>query len=238
MDCEFPEKGGLPSNAYSKGDSQNFVFILDELRQSLGEEGLITCAIGCSEQHLKHHSFLEMSKYVDWFNLVGYDLHGSWSLVTDHQASLYPVHPNETNNSYSIINNLKNEGPSQKKLLGVPLCSKAWHGVSSDNNGFRQKAKESIKNSIEFRNLKTFIQEDNSFKVYTHKDSKRKWLYSPSFNNGTFISVEDKETMKERLKVIEEEKLMGIMFWVISQDIRDPKSNEAIIPYVHQNLNP
>lgn len=74
---EYPgadDRGGTPD------DYANFVFLIQNMKlvlTSIGRPGL-TITLPASFWYLQHFDIINLSRYVDWFNIMSYDLHGTW----------------------------------------------------------------------------------------------------------------------------------------------------------------
>jgi chitinase len=65
----------------STNDGVNFTSLLKELKDAIaadGHEYIVTFTAPTSYWYLRHFDIGNMWKYVDWINLMSYDLHGVW----------------------------------------------------------------------------------------------------------------------------------------------------------------
>ena len=83
-----------------------------------------------------------MAEFLDWFNVMSYDYHGTEESKTNHQAPLF-ANPNDGNKKYNADYTIKQYigagVPANKIVMGAPLYGKAWKGVKNSNNGLFQK---------------------------------------------------------------------------------------------------
>jgi chitinase len=107
---EYPgadDRGGQPS------DTQNYVTLLQELKAALGSKGL-TATLPTSYWYLRHFDLKSAQKSVDWcvhvslvdafwpeltrvrFNLMAYDLHGTWDASSQFVGPYIAPHTNLT----------------------------------------------------------------------------------------------------------------------------------------------
>ena len=72
--------------------------------QAFQEDGfLLTVAVGISFQTLQNgYAFENLCLEVDFFNVMMYDLHGSWDGMTGHHTSFYD-HPAMGDIAYSVV---------------------------------------------------------------------------------------------------------------------------------------
>ena len=88
IDWEYPVvRFGNPA------DKQNFVELLKDLRQRFDQEGLLlTAAVSASEVTASSaYDIPQISKYLDFINLMAYDYAGSWSPGTALNSPLSQV---------------------------------------------------------------------------------------------------------------------------------------------------
>lgn len=86
VDWEYPaQHGGVPA------DKQNFPELLKDLKAKLAPQGLLLSAAVAIGQWSAEQSYdiVEISKYLDFINLMAYDMHGSWETKTGIHAPLY-----------------------------------------------------------------------------------------------------------------------------------------------------
>jgi chitinase len=97
IDWEYPVSGGEPGNRYRPEDGENYVKLVKEVRSLLnsleketGLKYLLTIASPAGYDKIANFKLSEMEPYLDWFNLMTYDYHGSWEPgMTNHHAPLY-----------------------------------------------------------------------------------------------------------------------------------------------------
>ncbi|KAF4336894.1 bacteriodes thetaiotaomicron symbiotic chitinase, partial [Fusarium beomiforme] len=78
FDWEYP---GAEDRGGGDDDGKNYVSLLKELREAINANGrnyIITFTAPSSYWYLRHFELDNMQTYVDWINLMSYDLHGIW----------------------------------------------------------------------------------------------------------------------------------------------------------------
>nr|XP_022901760.1 acidic mammalian chitinase-like [Onthophagus taurus] len=119
LDWEYPaQNGGKPS------DKANFVFLLKEMRKEFDNHGyLLSAAVAASSSSVDlSYNVPALSKYLDFINVMAYDLHGSWESVTGQNAPLYPSSSDVTDFQKSLtvdasISGWIQKGASPSKLI-------------------------------------------------------------------------------------------------------------------------
>ncbi|TID15415.1 hypothetical protein CANINC_004380 [Pichia inconspicua] len=92
---------------------------------------LITLAIPLDTEVLKNYDFNQMDQYVNYYNLMGYDISGKWSSRSGFQSQLY-TDPNVIGYTISVDNSLKYLSgfiDKAKIVLGMPA-----YGTTFDTN--------------------------------------------------------------------------------------------------------
>src|SRR5208283_678262 len=121
-----------PSNLAQRANEATFVQELRSAFRVVDTTWLITMAIGASDWSGQWRDFATLTQYVDWFNAMEYDFHGSWSLVSGHNAPLdIGSDPNTDPDAYSIVESIQYLAgtraiPRNKLVLGLPFYGKLF----------------------------------------------------------------------------------------------------------------
>ncbi|KAI4234841.1 MAG: hypothetical protein L6R40_006630 [Gallowayella cf. fulva] len=90
LDWEYPaadDRGG------KQGDTANYVLLVKEMKAAFsrkyGKAGL-SVTLPASYWYLQHFDVKSMQPHVDWFNVMSYDIHGSWPLL--RHSGVYGTH--------------------------------------------------------------------------------------------------------------------------------------------------
>jgi chitinase len=223
VDWEYPGACG-ETCAFSPADPHNFTLLLSEFRRQLDQVGkgylLTIAAPGVRDQY----SLLELKAshpYLDYINLMAYDLHGTWEKTTNHHAALYsnPAEPADTagRSADRAVNDYLASGvPAGKLVLGVPFYGRGWRGVPAAGNGLYQKATGPAaavgdEGASGYRNLKNL-----GYPGYRDPVAQAFWIYSSS--DGIFWSYDDPASLKNKTRYIKSGGLAGAMSWELSDD--------------------
>ena len=74
------------------------------------------------------YSAASINKYVDFINLMAYDMHGSWELQVDHHAPLFkrPWDKTDLDVDFSVNYWMQKGMPASKINLGIPMYGRSW----------------------------------------------------------------------------------------------------------------
>ncbi|KAF8787216.1 Chitotriosidase-1 like protein [Argiope bruennichi] len=136
MDWEYPaNRGGAAA------DKQNFVTLLKELKEAFAPHGLIlSAAVSAGKNTIDTaYDIPGVSKYLDFINVMAYDLHGSWEKTTGHNAPLYE-RPGESegdkilNVNYAIKYWIAKGAPKNKIILGMGTYGRSFTLANPSDN--------------------------------------------------------------------------------------------------------
>ena len=223
IDWEFPVSGGLPTNKYRQEDKENFTLLLKSLRETFDTQGkidgksyILTIAGGASSMFTDNIELEEIHKYIDFANIMSYDIHGSWDKYTDFNSPLYINSESLNNIKLSIDESMKiwiNRGfPKEKIVMGISFYGKQYDNVSPWNNGLYQ-----VYNGIStigYGDIATKYLNKHGNNRYFHYGSLMPWIY----NGTSFITYEDKESIFYKTDYIKSNELGGAMIWELSGD--------------------
>jgi len=122
IDWEFPT---------NMTDTYNLTLLVHELRQAFNEQDstlLLTMAVPAGSWYGQWFDFSALKADVDWFGVMTYDFHGSWSDHAGHNSPLYAP-PNDpcgsVHDGIQYIRFTRNV-PRQKIVLGIPFYGRKF----------------------------------------------------------------------------------------------------------------
>jgi chitinase len=223
IDWEYPVGGGLSTNVSRPEDKQNFTLLLQKLREKLDARGvidgrhyLVTFAGAGSSSYINNTELSILQQYVDYGNLMTYDIHGTWDKYTDFNAPLYnnsDVSPQYKWSVDSSVNTwLKAGFPAGKLVMGVPFYGYKYNSAVNANNGLYQTY--SGGSAVTYASVAASYLNAPGYVRYYNSESMVPWL----FNGSTFISYEDEQSIGAKAQYIKNKALGGAMIWELSQD--------------------
>jgi chitinase len=226
IDWEYPVNDGIPGYTLHSEDRQNFVSLLKTTREVLDQRmgkrrGLLTAATTAYWNHLPDLAVGEIASYLDWFNVMAYDLCDMNPQYASHASSLFAWEeaPNQKPGAQALANAdaavkwyLSHGVPAQKIVLGVPFYGTVWTGVQAKDHGLFQSFTDREDDGVPFRKIH---HELASYTRVWDEKAQAPWLYGSS---GVMISYEDEQALTAKVKYVRQNHLGGIMFWEISED--------------------
>lgn len=232
LDWEYPCYS-LGNIASSPQDKYTFTLLLEELRNELNIEEeinnthyLLTIAVGADEYYIDGTEMHNVHQYLDFIQLMTYDLRGGFQVLTGHHTNLFtPTGDLFRVSCNSSVNTFVKAGvPKEKLILGAAFYSRLWKGVPNINNGLHQFSQTAGGAGPDFTDLKKDYINKNGFTRFWDDEAKAPYL----FNGSDFISYDDEESLKHKCNYIKENNLLGIMFWHYSADESGCLLNEIV----------
>ncbi len=166
IDWEYPGVLGHTGNHYGAADKANYTLLLQEFRTeldsygaSVGKHFQLTAAVPSGQDKISQIQTNQIGNYLDYADVMTYDMHGAWENKTNFQAPLYnsPNDPSPVispgNEKYNIAttitawtSGLSDYGitggfPASKLVMGFPFYYRGWTGVAAgSNHGLYQSA--------------------------------------------------------------------------------------------------
>ena len=214
IDWEYPciSTAGI---AATYDDRENFTKLIKTSREimdkELGKDKMLTIAAGAGEYFINSTNMREVEKYLDYVQLMTYDLRGGYHIITGHHTNLLDDKKDILQASAKkAAACFENAGvPRDKLILGAAYYSRMWKGVPDRENGLHQMAETTGGYGPSYGELVKDYINKNGYKRYFDEEARAPWL----FNGDTFISYDDEESCKEKAEYVVNNGLGGIMFW-------------------------
>lgn len=215
IDWEYPQDAS---------QAKDYVSLLSELRQSL--DGLaanigcppnqpfeLTIAAPCGMEQAKKLRIAEMDRYLTFWNLMAYDMAGSWDSVAGHQAPLYNRGGPCVDEAVRLY---RSAGVAPQKLvLGMPLYGRAFENTNGPGHPFQGTGPGSWEDgSWDYKALPLA----GSNEYYDQQ------LVAASCYDGAkrkFVTYDNAQSASTKAAYIKGEGLGGAMWWELSGDRND-----------------
>jgi chitinase len=156
------------------------------------------------QQNFSNIQLAAVAQQLDFYNVQGYDFHGTWESSTNHASPLFddkqdPARDENFCIDYTVGAYLEAGVPPNKLVLGIPTYARGWTGVPSANSGLYQAstgpAPFSPADYLQTPGVITYLTLTGLSGFTRYFDYKRiaVWLYDP--NLQTLWSYDDPVTV-------------------------------------------
>ena len=242
IDWEYPGQIGVACTAGQvcdrPADKRNFITLSRELRSALDAAGKqdrkhyhITIAAGGSASYSDGGWLKELSQSLDWINIMSYDYHMPWEHLSAHHSALQGdlSDPENGKGMYAAatVERYLAQGVAPDKLvLGVPFYGYGWKGCPAGAAGdgqYQQCAGAADGGndggaSYGYSHLlqQGLLDGGKGYVRHWNAAAKAPYLYNPQ--TQVWISYEDPQSVREKVRYIKARHLRGAMFWELSAD--------------------
>lgn len=218
LDFEYPGQRGSP-----KTDVPKFSDLVVKLGSKLHTLGLLfSIDIGPSTETLtQSYEFNKIVPYVDWFNLMAYDLHGAWNRNLEFNA---PIQNSPDNlDILSILGVCINQSaiPVDKLVLGIPAYGRGFQlDDKSKHNPGDPATRPSNKQPYTKTDGLAAYYEIQDLYVYNNLiveyDENQRAVYG--YTDTDWFGFDNVRTVKEKKQIISDHNLLGFALWSIDMD--------------------
>lgn len=240
LDWEYPGQPG-PGIKFRPEDKENFTAMLKTLREHLdwlsyqrgrwGSDPYTLTIASAAGRYFEHTEMGVLHEYLDWINIMTYDMAGSWAPTTGHHAALFRSaaagESGPSTDSY-VRQHLAAGIPSNKLVVGVPFYARGFSGAAATNDGLYQPYAK-YGPDYSWSVLSKDLIGKQGFTRRWDASAKAPFLWNPE--TGTFITYDDPESLLEKVRFVKENALGGIMYWEHSHD-----PDEVLLDVLYENL--
>lgn len=251
IDWEYPGKQGIGFNYIDENDPANFATLLKELKAELNRISpnkyiLIVSAMGTNPIVIENYRQVE--PYLDHILMMTYDYYGSFG-DGGHLAGLH--HGGDMDPAFNVTAAVQKSlslFPANKLNLGLPLYGRGWakiiptdpknpiYGKSVGGPGVSYSGDAGEPGLTSWRHLKPVINK-NGLKEYF--DSEANAYYVHNDITGETWSYDNEKSIALKTQYAIDQSMGGIMFWELSDDLRNDNRNSLIANAVNViNDNP
>nr|QDA39870.1 chitinase 2 [Phenacoccus solenopsis] len=168
----------------------------------------------------------EISKYLDFINVMTYDFHGQWERQVGHNS---PLHPLESATSYqkkltvdySAREWVKQGAPKEKLMIGMPTYGRSFTLVDSSKFDIGSPASgggtpgkyTGEAGFMAYYEICEFLRIENTTLVW---DNEQQVPFA--YRDDQWVGFDDERSLKTKMAWLKEEGFGGIMVWSIDMD--------------------
>lgn len=204
FDWEFPE------NATQRA---NLTTLIKEVREAFDQthpEWLLTMVAVASNWSGQWHDYAALSQFVDWFNLMAYDFHGSWTTHAGHNAPLFAPSTDYDGSAHQGVLYLRNQRriPQEKIHLGMPFYGK-------ECNATRLYGPSSNWTDLEYASIVPRL--NSGWDYFWDEVAKAPYLLNTA--RTKFVTFDDSLSLTGKCDYVKQNGLGGVMIWALGQDV-------------------
>ncbi|XP_055384185.1 probable chitinase 10 isoform X2 [Condylostylus longicornis] len=222
---------------YPRGNDDRvaYVNLLRELRIAFEGEAksanlprlLLTAAVPASfEAIAAGYDVPEISKYLDFINIMTYDFHGQWERTVGHNSPLFALesasgYQKKLTVDFSAREWVKQGAPKEKLLIGMPtygrsfeLVNKTQFDIGSPASGGGRAGKFTNEAGfLSYYEICTFLAGENTTLVW---DSEQQVPFA--YRNNQWVGFDDERSLKTKIEWLKDNGFGGIMVWSVDMD--------------------
>jgi len=231
IDWEYPvdeDRGGVEADFDAL--PKFLANVKSALRGTGGRDGL-TITLPASYWYLQHFDVKSLAKEVEFFNIMSYDLHGTWDIGNKWTGAFLNAHSNLTEIELALDLLWRNDIDPDQVVLGLAFYGRAFTVTSAScttpgctyesganagpcSNEVSILLNVEIKNIVEERGLTPKLYEQEAVKFIT-------W-------DNQWVGFDDEDTLKMKCDFARSQCLGGVMVWAVSHDTKDAQYSRAL----------
>src|SRR6478609_9589074 len=226
------ENYGLEGNVARKEDPLNFIELLKLIKATFPGWKNALCVGAAPEK--THIPLKQLDQYIDQWHIMTYDMAGAWDLKNtgfhaNPRKSRFGPWSAEAATDYYISQGV----PPKKIFIGGAMYSRGYQGIT-------EIGQPATGNSPDFQ-----FQEETGVVPYhmlpmpgatEYNDEESKAAYSVDVNKKIVNTYDNVTSIKEKINMIWEKDLGGIIFWEAAGDVRDHSSPRSLMKATAENL--
>ncbi len=199
LDWEYPGETTSENIEASSSDKANFTLLVKDLREVLGKDKLITMASSADKAHV---DYPEVLKYMDWVNIMTYDMGSPKSSSPRHNAPLYSSSMAKNNCDKAVTLHLNAGVPYNRMTLGMPFYGR------DNGHAFTEGDDD---NFVYFKDI-------NIGKWVERWDDQAKVPYLTDASGTMVLSYDNEQSISLKAEYVKQKGLKGAMYWAIQGD--------------------
>jgi chitinase len=248
----MPKYPGDDTRGGEKGDGDNLVLLLREMKQAFGSKFGISLTIAPDYWYLRGFKPSAMQQYVDFMGFMSYDLHGPWDADVKTLGSIVRPHTDITEIEKGLTP-LWFDGVDPAKVnMGLAFYGRSYKlenpacgsiGCKFRGNGTAGEC-TNTEGVLSNREIQRMIKE-KGYKPYFNKTAMVKYF---TYDRDSWIGYDDTETFEMKQAFANSRCLGGLMYWSVDFDAnyggkglyngyKSPES-ATVIPMAHTTVPP
>jgi len=209
VDWEFP------ANPEEKASLNLLMRDIRKAGDKLGRPFILTMAISAGTWSHTQNDYTELSRYVDWYNVMTYDYHGNWTIHAGHLAPLMGFQESVNTTMKFLMD--KMNVPAKQIVLGLPFYGRLFTASYIGAIG-------SGGDSIPYRTIVDKI--DTGWQKKWDDAAQATYLVNPM--KTQILTYDSPKTIIMKCKYAQQKGLRGVMIWAAGSDYISDKSEPLL----------
>ncbi len=221
IDWEYPTQSADNETGCDPGDTQNFNLVLKELRETLGQDKIISFASSSSARYVDWPTAM---KYLDYVNVMTYDMGAA---PNGHNSPLHKSAKfNHRSWDESVDAHIKGGVPKERMVMGVPFYGKAEKNPADGTKIFDY--------SVRYYEMKDILEKGQYKGKPLARPVTRMWEptsmvpYLQDASGKNVLSYDDPESVSLKGAYVKANGYLGAMFWEYRCDTDDNELLRAL----------
>lgn len=222
---------------YPRGDDDKeaYLNLIREIRMAFEGEAktsklarlLLSAAVPASADAINAgYDVPELSKYVDFFNVMTYDFHGQWEKSVGHNSPLFAIESASSAEKKLTVDAgakewIKQGAPKEKVLLGMPTYGRTFTLMEAEKFDIGAPAKEGGEAGrytkepgfLAYYEICDFLQGDNTTLVWDNEQ-----MVPFAYRSNQWVGFDDERSFKSKMEWLRTEGYGGVMVWSMDLD--------------------
>jgi chitinase len=228
LDWEYPVVPGFPGHRYAEEDKQSFSLLVKTLRDTCGQDFLISFAAGGFTDYIERSiDWPLVNRYVDFINILSYDLVHGYSKFSGHHTPLYST-SKQTESTDHAVKLIASKGiPANKLVIGAAFYGRIFQLEHPGDTFLYQPCHFS--HTFPYRNSKDTLSVQHGFEVKWDEEAMAP--YAINRKRNLLATYDDERSIALKTKYVKQHGLGGIMFW----QLYDDKFSNGLLEVIDKN---
>ncbi|KAL3788754.1 hypothetical protein HJC23_012310 [Cyclotella cryptica] len=227
IDWEYP---GFEDHSGTPEDTVNFTLFLQAIRdaldvlgQSKGRYFPLSAALPCGPDKIADIQVDQIKDILDELNLMSYDLHGAWDVLTGVNAPMFDQGWTDTSKGWSIHGCVENYlvwgVPMEKVNIGLPFYGRSFRkatGMKQVHDGTDDINWHLDEGSPQYFNIVKALG-----RMTTYRHEKTQTQYAVFNEGGGLVNYDDPRAICDKVHYAIQRGARGLLAWEISGDMLD-----------------
>lgn len=226
IDWEYPTQSADNETGADPSDTRNFNLVLKELRETLGQDKIISFASSSSARYVDWPNAM---KYLDYVNVMTYDMGAA---PNGHNS---PLHKSAKFNHRSWDESVKahEDGgvPRDRMVMGIPFYGKAEKSPAAGQKIFDY--------TVRYYEIPDILEKGKYKGAALARNVHRMWEFTSMVpyladdSGKNVLSYDDPESVAEKGAYVKAGGMLGAMFWEYRCDTSDHALLKALVKSIY-----